>query len=165
MWLTGHRPIADPRLDKQIHVSATRGCLGNQSVLKWPVVLEIILEGGMFLTEEEPYSQAVLCARRQWRGWSIGVHEIPSADMHIAPYRGNSLITALSFQGTREEKHKSQPSRDLCNSDQVSGRLLYSSSTTWLTITFLSLLLCYWRPLSLIFSIVNLFPLSQIPFV
>lgn len=65
----GHRPIADPRLEKEIHVSATCGCLGSQSVLKWAeVVLEMILEGRMFLTEEEPYSQAVLCARRQWRG-------------------------------------------------------------------------------------------------
>lgn len=50
-------------------MSATCGCLGKQSVLKWAeVVLEMILEGLMFLTEEEPYSQAVLCARRQWRG-------------------------------------------------------------------------------------------------
>lgn len=86
-------------------MSATCDCLGNLSVLRWAeVVLEMILEERMFLTAEEPYSQAVLCARRQWRGRSIGVYEIPCADMYIPPYRGNGIITALSFQGTLRRK-------------------------------------------------------------
>lgn len=61
MLLTGRGPIADPRLEKEIHVSATCGYWGNQSVLKWAeVVLEMTLVGRMFLTDEEPYSQTVL---------------------------------------------------------------------------------------------------------
>lgn len=121
------------------------GCLGNETVLTWTeLVLEMVLGGRRFLAEEEPCSQAVLCSwamegtKRKSLQYTMCIHVCTTLQGGLCNY----CFELPRNSGKKNINLSSQEVSLIQTRCQVGCRMAQAyRSKTWLTITFLSLLL------------------------
>lgn len=126
------------------------GCLGNETVLTWTeLVLEMVLGGRRFLAEEEPCSQAVLCSwamegtKRKSLQYTTCIHVCTTLQGGLCNYCSelprNSGKKNINLSSQEFSLIQTRCQVDCCMAPAY-------RSKTWLTITFLSLLLLLLTP-------------------